>query len=205
MNQEQFLKLFVTQLQNQDPMNPQEATEMSSQLAQYSQLEQLTNLNKGMKELIQSNLDSDKLTSLSTIGRNVTYKSSKIHLTDKPVEIGYQLDAAATDVTVTIKKKNAVIATLKGEELSAGNHYLTWNGKNSNEIAAAPGEYTFSIQATGKDGKTKDIPTLIREEVTGIDLAGAKGGTLMTNNGGVGFKDILGVFDKQGTTTPAAS
>lgn len=195
MNQEQFLRLFVTQLQNQDPLNPQDATEMSSQLAQYSQLEQLTNLNAGMTSLVESNMNSDRLSSLSTIGKNVAYVSDTIDYQGEPVEIGYSLENAVSDVSITVKKNNAVVATLQGDKLGKGNHYLSWDGTNNTGVSLPPGEYSFSVQATDSTGKTTQLTPLIRSEATGVDLTGAKGGTILTKSGEVAFDEILGVFD----------
>ncbi len=202
MDQEQFLKLFVTQLQNQDPMNPQDATEMSSQLAQYSQLEQMTNLNKGMDTLVEAYQHSDKLASLSTIGREAAYTGDSIAYSGEPVSIGYRLDSGAAEVSVTIKKDNAVVATIKGEELAKGDHYLTWDGTNNNGEPLPAGNYTFSVQAIGSDNKVAQLTTLVRNEVTGVDLSGDNGGTIKTTGGEIDFNSILGIFDK---TNPASS
>ncbi len=196
LGQEQFLKLFVTQLQNQDPMNPQDATEMSSQLAQYSQLEQLTNMNRSMKTLVEAYQNSDKISSLNTIGKEVAYRGADIAYNGEPVAIGYHIDNPASSVAIAIKKENVVVATIAGEELGKGDHYLSWDGTDNSGNPLSPGKYTFSVQATDSEGKATQLTTFVRNEVTGIDLTGQNGGTIKTRGGDIDFNSILGVYNK---------
>ncbi len=196
LGQEQFLKLFVAQLQNQDPMNPQDATEISSQLAQYSQLEQLTNINRSMKTLIEAYQNTAKISSLGTIGKDVAYASSDIIYDGEPATIGYRLQSPASRISITIRKENAVVATLNGEKLAKGDHYLTWDGTNDNGDPLPQGDYTFSAQALDSEGKATQLTTLVRNEVTGIDLTGQNGGTIKTRGKDIDFNSILGVFNR---------
>ena len=73
MGKEDFLTLLVAQLQNQDPLNPDDPTEFTAQLAQFSSLEQLFTLNESMDNLVASNASSDRLSTLATIGKEVAY------------------------------------------------------------------------------------------------------------------------------------
>ncbi len=211
LGQDQFLHLFVTQLQNQDPMNPQDSTEMTAQMAQYSQLEQLTNMNKSMKSLLDSYQSSDKLSSLNTIGKEAAYIGSDITYEGEPVSIGYRVKEPATEVSIVIKRGGAVVATITNENKGAGDHYLTWDGTNGQGEKMPEGEYTFSVQAVNAEGKATPLTTLVRSEVTGVDLAGEDGGTIMTKDGSIPFNSILGVFNKteaskeQSSTTATAA
>ena len=96
MGKEDFLKLLVAQLQNQDPLSPDDPTEFTAQLAQFSSLEQLTSLNDSMDNLVNSNANSDRFATLNTIGKNVAYHSADFTFKGEPVELGYQLDGQAT-------------------------------------------------------------------------------------------------------------
>ena len=78
MGKQDFLTLLVAQLQNQDPLNPDDPTEFTAQLAQFSQLEQLFNLNDSMKNLVTSNANSDKFATLQTIGKNVVFQGKLV-------------------------------------------------------------------------------------------------------------------------------
>ena len=80
MGKEDFLTLLVAQLQNQDPLNPDDPTEFTAQLAQFSSLEQLFNLNESMDKVATSVNDSQKLSALSMIGKEVAYADSEFTL-----------------------------------------------------------------------------------------------------------------------------
>ncbi len=195
MGKEDFLSLLVAQLQNQDPLNPDDPTEFTAQLAQFSSLEQLFTLNESMDNLVSSNAASDKISTLSTIGKTVAYQGGSFEFSGKPVEVGYQLDGAASEVTILLQKNSDTVATLEGTELTAGNHYITWDGLTAKGDPAPLGEYTIVLQAKAvEDGSVEALP-LVKSEVTGVDLGGQSGGTLITNAGEISFNSILGVYE----------
>jgi flagellar basal-body rod modification protein FlgD len=196
MGKQDFLMLLVAQLQNQDPLNPDDPTEFTAQLAQFSSLEQLFSLNEGMASLVAANQSSDRLSTLSTIGKEVAYHGSSINFSGEPVAIGYKLDGPAAAVDLTLRLNGANIATLSGKELTAGNHYLTWDGLTTDGKPAPVGKYTLVLTARAKTGESVAAAPLIRAEVTGVDLGGSGGGTLITTAGEVSFSGILGVYER---------
>ena len=195
MGKEDFLSLLVAQLQNQDPLNPDEPTEFTAQLAQFSSLEQLFTLNDSMNTLVESNASSDRISTLGTIGKEVAYASSDFSFSGDPVQIGYQLDGTASNVDVLIKQNGAVLRSLSGTELTKGNHYLTWDGLTEDGEPAPVGDYTLVLQAKAASGETVAAAPIVRSEVTGVDLEGSGGGTLITKAGEVAFSSIYGVYE----------
>ncbi|SHO50721.1 flagellar hook assembly protein FlgD [Desulfopila aestuarii] len=195
LGKEDFLSLLVAQMKNQDPLNPDDPTQFTAQLAQFSQLEQLFNLNGSMENLVSSFQNSDKLTALNTIGKEVAFKSDVLTFNGQPVTLGYSLDEEATDVSIALQKDGATVAVLKGEELNMGTHYITWDGLNSKGDAAGPGNYTILIKAKNTQGENMSVESIVRSIVTGADLDGTTGGTLLTGSGNVSFNTIFGVFD----------
>jgi len=195
LGKEDFLSLLVAQMKNQDPLNPDDPTQFTAQLAQFSQLEQLFNLNGSMESLVSSFQNSDKLTALSTIGKEVAFRSDTITFNGQPVTLGYRIDEQATDVSIALQKDGATVAVLKGEELDKGTHYITWDGLNSKGDAAGPGNYTILIKAKNTQGEELSAESVVRSVVTGADLEGITGGTLLTGSGDVSFSTILGVFE----------
>ncbi len=206
MGKQDFLTLLVAQLQNQDPLNPDDATEFTAQLAQFSSLEQLTNLNTSMDKLVSSNTSSDNLSTLSTIGKEVAYTGSSFKYAGEPIQLGYKLDADATEVTLTLQQKGITVATIQGTDLTAGNHYITWDGLAKDGSKAPSGDYKIVLQANAKDGKSVTASSLIKSEVTGVDLNGQSGGTLITKAGETPFSSVIGVYEpgtRTGTTATA--
>lgn len=195
LGKEDFLQLLVAQLQNQDPLNPDEPTEFTAQLAQFSSLEQLTNMNDSMEALVNASSNSDRLSTLNTIGNEVLFEADEVNYSGGPLQLGYRIDENVESATLVLENNGAVIATIQATELTAGTHYLNWDGTTINGIAAPTGKYSLRLQATGKEGEAVTGSTLVRAEVTGVDLQGEKGATLVTDVGEVAFNSILGVFD----------
>jgi flagellar basal-body rod modification protein FlgD len=206
MGKQDFLTLLVAQLQNQDPLSPDDPTEFTAQLAQFSSLEQLFTLNESMNKFVTSNANSDRLSTLSTIGKDVAYTASSFKFTGDPIELGYKLDGQASAVTLALQLDGATIATLQGKELNTGNHYLTWDGLTKDGAKAPVGNYKIVLQAKAIDGESVAVSPLIKSEVTGVDLGGESGGTLITKAGETAFNSIIGVYDpaKQAKSTTTA-
>ena len=201
LGQDDFLKLLVAQLQNQDPLDPSDPTEFTAQLANYSQLEQLFNLNKSMDSLTESQQKSERLSALSMIGKDVLVQGSTFHLDKGPVEIGYKVDGQAEKITIHIRDASGrIVTTLHPLERSKGNHSITWSGRDLHGEPLPPGKYTLSIEATSIEGETVAVSPLVRVPVTGVDL-GDNGALLLTDVGEFGLNDIYGVYD----TTPRDS
>lgn len=196
LGQEQFLTLLVAQLQNQDPLNPTDATQFTAQLAQYSQLEQLFNLNDAMNQLTTAQTKSERLNALSLIGQDVVVEESEFTLGSEPVEIGYKVDGTVTSASLVIKNSTGrTVATLPASDLSAGNHYLTWNGKDSSGNTLAAGKYSISINAGGTQGTSATVTPLVRAQVTGIDLSGTEA-KIVTALGEYNISSIHGAYNK---------
>ncbi len=195
MGKEDFLMLLVAQLKNQDPLSPDDPTEFTAQLAQFSSLEQLTSLNDSMDNLVTSNANSDRFSTLNTIGKSVAYNSGSFMFQGDPVEIGYQLDGQASEVNMLLQQNGVTLTTMKGEDLATGSHFMTWDGKLANGRQAPVGKYEIVLEAKAAADESVGAAPLQRSEVTGVDLQGALGGTLLTKTGEIGFSSILGVYE----------
>ncbi|MBU1568430.1 MAG: flagellar hook assembly protein FlgD [Proteobacteria bacterium] len=207
MGKQDFLTLLVAQLQNQDPLSPDDPTEFTAQLAQFSSLEQLFTLNESMNNLVTSNANSDSLSTLNTIGKDVAYTGSSFKFTGEPIELGYKLDGQASAVTLALQNNGVTVATLQGKDLSVGNHYMTWDGLTKDGIKASSGDYKIVLQAKAATGESVAVSPLIKSEVTGVDLGGQSGGTLITKAGEIAFNSIIGVYDpgtRAGTSATVA-
>jgi flagellar basal-body rod modification protein FlgD len=182
-SQDQFLKLLVAQLQAQDPLNPMDNAQMTTQLAQISTVEGVNKLNttvtsmldqhrvpdhRGRVELIHGAElvgTVDQLNATSMIGHTVLVEGDRMQLSydDDGTAVaggGVTLASAAANVKVEIKDANGnVVDTIDLGELDAGNHVFTWDGKSSSDATMTAGNYTFNVVATnnGKEVKATEL------------------------------------------------
>ncbi|AGF79609.1 flagellar hook capping protein [Desulfocapsa sulfexigens DSM 10523] len=177
MGKEDFLTLLVAQLQNQDPLNPDDATEFTSQLAEFSSLEQLQNLNKSMDTLANTQQQSDRFATMDLIGKEVVYASSGFDFSGEPVNLGYQLDGTAASVTMHIRDENGnTVATLNPSEMREGNHFLEWDGLDKDGNIIPDGKYKLVLEASSAgEGSTIAASPLVQSEVTGVDFSSETG------------------------------
>lgn len=152
--QDRFLKLLTTQLKNQDPLNPMDNAQMTSQLAQISTVDGIEKLNATLQKLVASSLDDEVLQAAALVGHQVMVAGSTLQLGDNGAIGGLQLDAAADQVSVTIKDLNGlVMRTLNLGDLDAGMHNFSWDGMTDAGATAVNGN--FGIEVAAKRGSEK--------------------------------------------------
>ncbi|HHM01854.1 MAG TPA: hypothetical protein ENJ15_02505 [Caldithrix abyssi] len=196
LGKEEFLKLLVVQLQNQDPLSPLESQEFSAQLAQFSSVEQLTNIDNNLEESIKSNvvLSQTINNTLATtlIGKQVTAAGNQVELAEgTPAKVSFELQNAAQEVTVTITDSAGnVVRTLEGQGLSSGIQSLEWDGRDDDGIAVPEGIYSFSVKATDASGAEVVSQPLIRG-VAGSLLYSGGAAYLRIGALNVSFGDVL--------------
>lgn len=165
LDKDAFLKLLATQLGHQDPLNPMEDKEFTAQLAQFSQLEQLTNINSGIGKMIEAGSRQEVLSAVSFIGKDVRAEGNVLSKAgDKVSSAYYTLDDAVSNIYVNIYDSwGNVIRTAQGSAMQAGSYEYTWDGKDWQGNDALDGVYGIAIAAEGVDGQ----PVLVKTEVSG--------------------------------------
>jgi flagellar basal-body rod modification protein FlgD len=144
-----FMKMLIAQLQNQDPTNPMDNAQMTSQLAQLSTVDGINQLNSTMSTLINNTQSSMAYQAANLIGHQVVIPSNQISLKNGQGFLGVQLPSTADNVNVTIKNStNQTVRVLNLGPQAAGAVSSAWNGKDSNGNALADGNYTFQVEAT---------------------------------------------------------
>jgi len=205
MGKEDFLTLLVAQLQNQDPLNPDDATEFTSQLAEFSSLEQLQNLNESMESLASAQQQADKFATMGLMGQEVVYADSTFTFDGDPVKVGYQLDGTASSVTMTIQDEaGSTVATLHPTELKKGDHFLEWDGLDSEGNELPAGKYNIVLQASAAgDGNTIAVSPLVQSEVTGVDFSNSSGEAMIHTLAGAEISAglIIAVYQPEQTHT----
>ncbi len=175
MNKDDFLTLFVTQLKNQDPMNPMDGTQFIGQLAQLTQVEQAYNTNSNLEKLISMMNDSSAMSAVSYIGQEVTASGSEVALTSGgEAKISYVVPKTAEQVVVDIKDSNgSTVRTLTQGQTAAGTASLVWDGKNNAGTALPSGTYTFAVKGVDSSGSTFTCDSRTGGKVDGVSFAGS--------------------------------
>ena len=161
LNKDDFLNLLITQLQHQDPLNPTDSVEFTAQLAQFSSLEQLANVNDNLLELKNYHASINNSQAVALINKNITAHGNYLHLTDKvPVACNFNLEDDAAAVVVSIYDSTGeFVKELTGQKMLAGQRSLNWDGSDYKGNRAPNGNYTFEIAATDiNDRKVATTP-----------------------------------------------
>lgn len=192
LDKDDFLKLLVTQLQNQDPLNPLDDKEFIAQLAQFSSLEQMNNIASGIDTLNTTVSNQDALSASNYIGTYVSASGNTVSkLSDGITPIYFTLDDTAKSVTISIYDENNNI--VRSEDLGSmqsGEYTYSWDGLDYNGDDVANGQYKVYFAA--KDAS--DSAVLVDTEVAGqiIGITKDSDGIKFTLNDGrsVSFDDI---------------
>jgi flagellar basal-body rod modification protein FlgD len=158
--QDRFMTLLVTQMKNQDPLNPLDNAQVTSQLAQLSTVTGIEKMNTTLQALISSQQSSQSVQAAGMIGHGVLVPGSDLTLTGGKAIFGIETTEPADEVTVTIRDTagNAV-HTLKLGKQEIGTAPLTWDGKNDDGATVADGKYVVEVAA--KAGGQKSAATAL--------------------------------------------
>lgn len=168
LGRDDFLTMLVAQLQNQDPLNPMEGTDFSAQLAQFSSLEQLINLNDSMQSIAKSFTQNSEGDVLGYIGKQVTGNVDVMNVDQGTVSGGFYNLAQPSDVMITITDSDGkTIKTLYEGQQNSGSHIISWNGTDSNGNAVIDGSYTYAVLANSGNGYTQ-VPSSVTGTVEGV-------------------------------------
>jgi flagellar basal-body rod modification protein FlgD len=169
LGKDQFLTLLVAQLKNQDPLNPLQSTEFTTQLAQFNSLEQLFGVNENLSGILQMLYSQDKENLLELIGKTVKASDNTILVDNGSIVSGSYTVEEGADVTISIYDSNgSEIRRLQPGWQDAGEHDVAWDGKDNSGEMAADGIYTFEVTAIDEAGNYVAANTYITGEVTGV-------------------------------------
>jgi flagellar basal-body rod modification protein FlgD len=186
LGKNEFLELLVAQLNNQDPMAPQENGEFIAQLAQFSTVEGVEKLNSSMSTLLSGYQSSQALQASSLVGRKVIVPSEKAVVdTAETFKASASLPVSSGNVWVNVyDDAGTLVNRINLGQQSAGSVSFMWDGKDSSGKLMPPGTYKFEAQAE-VDGETKALYTMLPANVDSVTL-GQNGGELMLNLAGIG-------------------
>jgi flagellar basal-body rod modification protein FlgD len=157
-----FLNLLLTQLQNQDPTSPMDANSFTSELVQFSSVEQQINTNTSLTQLIQLTQEEDVTQASGILGKQVSVNSSQIALQNGTGTVNFTAPGPEP-VSITLSDANGNVLQQANVNAAQGANSWTWDGTNSNGQTLPDGAYTVSV--TG--GPTGTSPTAVPFTVVG--------------------------------------
>ena len=158
-SQDRFMTLLVAQMKNQDPLNPMDNAQVTSQIAQIDTVKGIAQLNETVQKLLGNADAAQSMQAAALIGHTALVDGRSIELTGTGGAGGFNLTTPAEDVTVHRASLGA---------MTAGIHSFAWDGKTDAGAAAVPGAYTFSVNAMsgGKNAAAESLAALRIDGVT---------------------------------------
>ena len=191
-----FLKLLVAQMQYQDPMKPQDATAMSQQLAQFNMVEQQTNTNSLLQQLVDGGgINSGgnavgQAGAASYLGHTVTVDQSTVNFDGETTQnFNIAMDATASDSLIFIYDVDGnVIRSMQGT-LTKGDNPLTWDGMTDSGAMASEGSYLVGVSALDSNGNSVGSAVQLTGKVEGVRFA-ASGTELIVGGKAVPLSNV---------------
>lgn len=192
MGKQEFLELLVTQLRNQDPLSPQNSQEFVAQLAQFSSLERLVNMEEALYSMGTATLLTNSQMAAGMLGKEVTVDSSSFHFDGEQSDLYFQVGDDAETVTIKIKDedgKEIYELEATAADIKAGK--VSWTPGDNVES----GSYTFEVVAKDKDGNSVASSTEVKTKVVAIELKGGAAQYKLENGETVGLTSLKSVED----------
>jgi len=194
LGKDDFLNLLITQLQHQDPLSPMESAEFTSQLAQFSSLEQMSNVNKNLEvlQLYQASINNSQ--AVDFIGKTIKALGNSIGVSDGVADqVHFELAENASDTIIHIYDSDKkLVKTIQADGLNAGEQSVEWDATDNDGNKVPDGSYTFEVVATDTGGNPVSAKTLITATVSGVSF---KNGTtyLMAGNQEIPIGSVFSV------------
>lgn len=195
LGKNEFLELLVAQLNNQDPMSPQENGEFIAQLAQFSTVEGIEKMNSTIDAMANSFQSSQALQASSLVGRTVVIPTDQA-MVDPQAGFGGQLALPQASGAVLVNvydEAGSVVSTINLGAQEAGIREFAWDGTDSSGKVLPAGKYRFKAQAN-INGETVQLATLLPANVDSVSLGVGHGGEMVLNLAGLGSIGLSEVF-----------
>jgi flagellar basal-body rod modification protein FlgD len=187
---DRFLKLLVTQMQNQDPLNPMDNAQITSQMAQINTVNGIEQLNTTVEGLNTQFSQLQALAGASLVGRDVVLAGKNVIVEGGVGKGGFDLASAADKVKVEVLSPGGrVVETLDLGAQTAGRQFFDWKAP---QLADNTAGYTFRITAT-KGTATVPTTALMRDRVDAIHTNGSSLMLETAHNGTVAYRDVKSV------------
>ncbi|RJR29815.1 MAG: flagellar hook assembly protein FlgD [Desulfobacteraceae bacterium] len=195
LGKDDFLTMFVAQVKNQDPLNPMQGQEFAAQLAQFSSLEQLFNVNESLQSLKTAQDDASRLQGIELIGKEILAKGNSLELEQGKVVTGrFELEEKAQCTVAVLNRDGYLVRSIPLGTLEAGSNDFQWDGRDGNGNLLSPGTYRFSVVAKTATGELVSGDPRVSGKVTGVNLQSGAA-SLYVGQIPISLSDVMEVVD----------
>jgi flagellar basal-body rod modification protein FlgD len=197
LDKDAFLKLMLAQMKHQDPTNPMQSHEMAAQLAQFTSLEQMNNMNTTLEAIKNNSSPNSNYQVLGLIGKKISGDSSKLIRAagDTKQGISFELLGDTQKVNVTVKDAaGTVVRKMEFAGLKKGRNAVEWNGLNDEGMSSRPGEYRISVEGVSSAGQKVHAKTAFSGRITGLSYTN-EGPVLLVGEQTVRLSDVKKIED----------
>jgi flagellar basal-body rod modification protein FlgD len=180
-NFDNFLSLLMTQLKNQDPTAPMDTNTFTTQLVQFSSVEQQINTNTSLTSLIQATQGGSLLQAAGMVGKAVQATSDHLALQNGKAGVGFTL-SAPQQVTVSVANEAGTVLRTGTVNGASGANTWTWDGKDSSGRTLPDGSYRVAVTGVDSSGATQPVPFTVKGSATGVQRSN---GALAVQMGGL--------------------
>jgi flagellar basal-body rod modification protein FlgD len=166
-NYNDFLTMLTTQLQNQDPTSPMDSSQFTSELVQFSSVEQQINTNSSLGQLIQLTQAGDLTQASSMLGSQVTATSSQVPLQNGKASLSFTAPSAEP-VAIAVYNSTGTQVLDTAINATQGSNTWNWNGQNAAGTTEPDGAYTVAVMGQGSTGTPTALPFTITGTATGV-------------------------------------
>lgn len=173
-NFDTFLQLLITQLKNQNPLEPLDTNQFTQQLVQFTSVEQQLKTNEFLEAMMQSSQNANNAQAVGYVGKTVTVSGTTTDLVDGQATWIYRIDNPAQSTNVTIKDANGNVVYTESLSLKAGTDRIVWDGTTTTGEKLTSGTFTITIDARNVNGQYVPVTTEMMGVVDGVDVSGTE-------------------------------
>lgn len=172
LGKNEFLKLMMAQLSHQDPTAPSDSNAFVAQLAQFTSLEQMQNVNTSLESLLIGQSSANNNSAINLVGKEILYKTDEITLEKgAPASASAKLSGPSSQVTAVISDQNGkVVRTLRLGGHDAGEVAIGWDGRDGAGNTVKAGTYKVAVTAADTKGNNVSVEQHSRGRVTGVSF-----------------------------------
>jgi len=171
LDKDAFLQLLITQLKNQDPLEPMDNAKFITQMSELTTLEQITNMSKAFQKLTELQMNLSKLQAAALVGKNVVVSGKYINLKDGAADtIVFNLDDVSPVEIEIYDENDNLVRRISLGTLEAGMHSYVWDGRNEEGVMMPNGTYTYKLFGIDEKGEKVELGGLDGGKVEAVQF-----------------------------------